>query len=476
MRLNFLGFRSSIRPRLIFLFIIQVVIIFSIAGLFLQWQFRNKLEAELGLQLETVAILVSVQLDGDILTKFVSGDENTRSHQNLVQNLQMLQTKTAMRRILVFDRNLCSLADTRAGISIGREYIHLKLDASEINRVWQGQTVTSVLFAGEDGRLYKSGYAPIITNGEIIAAVRIEGSAQTLESIQEINTNLLRLGLVSVMGAVFLAILFSNRITQPLKQLQTAATEIGKGNYSRKIPVLGKDEVGFLARTLDEMRQNIIQRDIQQKAMLAGVAHEIRNPLGGIELFAGILSDELSGGKQRQAALKILKEVKNLKKIIQDFLDYARPAQPVKQICSIRDVFHEVVGFMGGELENLKIEFCAPESEPEIEADPQHLKQIFMNLLHNARQAMDGTGVLRLTVQITDTNRVDIIVADNGPGIPAEDRRKIFDPFFTTRPTGIGLGLAIVKNLVQANGGKIRLLRDVPTGATFIISFPGIKS
>jgi len=348
---RFFSVKKSIGPRLIFLFVIQVVIILIIAGFSLQWQLRNKLEAELGKHLEIVANMTGLQIEGEILTNLVPGDETTRSYQNLIRLLINIQNKTGVRRIYLFNNKFQSLGDTQTGITIGQEYIQLKFDQSEVMQAFSGNTASSILFEGDDGRLYKSAYAPIWLNDRIVAAVRVEGSAQTLEVIQDVRKNLINLGILAVLGAIILAIIFSRQIIRPLKKLQNSAQEIGRGNYQHVIKPGTPDEVGFLARTLEEMRKNIIQRDQQQKAMLAGVAHEIRNPLGGIELFAGILLDELSTGEPRDRALKILKEVKNLKRIIQDFLEYARPAEPQPQICRSKEIWNESISFLACEFE-----------------------------------------------------------------------------------------------------------------------------
>lgn len=464
--------KNSIQPRLILLFVLQIVIILTIAGVYLQWQIRNKLEDELGKNLETIAKLTSTQIDAEIIANLSPGDEETRSYRNILNTLNLINNTAAVKRIYIFDKNYNSLADTKQGVLIGWGYVNLKFDESELSSVFNGESKSSVLFEGEDGQLYKSGYAPIFQNGEVIAAVRIEGSASTLKSIKVLRKNLITLGVISVLGAIILAIIFSNRITVPLKQLQQSATEIGRGNYSTKIESKSKDEVGFLAETLEEMRQNIVHRDQQQKAMLAGVAHEIRNPLGGIELFAGIISDEIADAEVHKKALKILKEVRNLKKIINDFLDYARPPSPNKQVCSPKDIYYETLSLLSNEINQTKIKYVAQNDDLKVEIDPQHLKQIFMNLIKNALQAINKNGDIEIKVQTGSNGNIHLIFTDNGTGIPVELHHKIFHPFFTTSDTGTGLGLAIVKSLVEANGGHIELVKEYKKGTQFRIEFP----
>lgn len=462
--------KQSIRPRLILLFLAQIVIVLFVAGIFLEWHLRNQLETELGKHLETVARMVSLQMESEILANWLPGDETSRSFRIIHQTLQTIKVSTEMKRISIFDRHRRSLIDTEPGIPIGWEYFQLRFDENELTRVFDGASASSVLFEGEDGRLYKSGYAPVLLNQQVIAAVRVEGSARTLEAIAHLRRQLVQFGLFAVLGAVLLAILFSNQLTRPLKQLQQAASEIARGNYRQEIQLQAQDEVGFLARTLEEMRKNINQRDLQQKTMIAGVAHEIRNPLGGIELFAGILTDDLPPGDTKSQAEKILKEVKNLKKIVQDFLDYARPPAPQKQSCSPVNILNDAAQLLAPELKSVRLELDAT-PDLKIDFDPQHLKQIFLNLLANAIQAVSPAGNIWIRMQMHSAHTIEIVVADDGNGIPPENRSKIFDPFFTTRENGAGLGLSIVKSLVEANGGQIEILN--PTrGAAFRLVVP----
>ncbi len=461
--------KLNIRPRLIVLFVTQIVIIFAVAGFYLQQQIRNQLEGELGRNLETVAKLTSQQMEGEILANISPGDEGTRSYSHIVNSLQTIRSVTAMSRIFIFDMNYRSLADTKAGIPIGWTYVHLKFDQQELKNVFQGRTASSILFTGEDGRLYKSGYAPVLYRNEVVAVVRVEGSAETMESIGKMKSNLLTLGIVAVLGSIVLAVFFSNRITRPLKQLQKSAMEIGRGDYHQSIVPTSQDEVGFLASTLNDMRRNIIHRDVQQKAMLAGVAHEIRNPLGGIELFAGILSDELPEGEMRDRAMKILKEVKNLKSIVKDFLNYARPPQPQRQVCSPKEIFDGAKSLLGNELKGIQLNFAAAEEDLRIMVDPQHIKQVFMNMMKNSIAAR---GNIDVQIKKGANGRIIVVFADDGVGVREEDRSKIFNPFFTTHEKGVGLGLAIVKNLVEANGGQIELIQEVKKGAAFSLNLP----
>ncbi len=463
--------RYSIRTRLILLFVISIIIIFAVAGYYLLWQIRATLDDALGKNLETLAATFALQIDPAFITYLQPGDENTRTYRNILNNLSRFQTATHVTRIYLFGRDLRCIADSDTTIRIGQEYIQLKFNQNEVERVFNGLTASSILFEGIDGNLYKTGYAPIKYNEEIVAGIAVEGSAEMLNVVSSIQRNLFWLGIVVVIGAIVIGSIFANRITIPLRRLESATAEISGGYLYQQIPEFGRDEVGFLARTMEEMRQNILERDKRHQAMLAGVAHEIRNPLGGIELFAGLLANEVQENDFKNYAQKILKEVQNLKTIIQSFLDYARPAPANKSKCDIQSVWNEAATLLAIELKQIQVEFNQSSNNLFAFVDPQHLKQIFMNLIKNSFEAMPEGGTIFVNIYLQN-GRIKISYRDTGPGIPVDVSKKIFEPFFTTRDKGTGLGLAIVKNLVSENGGNIRYIPSNEKGAHFEILLP----
>jgi len=457
----------SIRSRLILLFTLQIVLIFLAGGVYLDWNLRQTIETELSDKLETLARAAALQIDGDLLLNLAPGDEDSRTYRNLKTQLQQFKAETDVRRIFLLDRACTSLVDTRSGIPIGNEYVFLPITPGELQTVFSGQTISSPLFTGHDQRLYKTGFAPVVFNGEVVAVLALEGSADTLEAIRAVRRDLMLLGIAVLLGSVFLGALFSKTLTRPINRLKMAAQKIAKGDYESQIATDSEDEIGFLGQTMEEMRKAIVQRDTRQKAMLAGVAHEIRNPLGGIELFAGLLVSELEDEKARGEAMKIQKEVQNLKKIVTDFLSYARPNPPKKEVCDIGKIFEEAVALMHAKLERVTIRaHCNDRAR----VDPWHLKQVFLNLIDNSVEAMNGTG--EISIKTREVKKaVKITFTDTGPGIPEAIRDNIFQPFFTVRKNGTGLGLAIAKSLLEENGGEIHLSdHDIAHGAAFEIT------
>lgn len=460
-------FNFPIRTRLIFLFTLQATIFIVAGGFYLDWRLTQTLENELDDKILNLSELAANQIDTDLLLSVTAGDEASRTYRNLISQIQTIQQKSGARRIYVFFKNRQSVLDTKPEIPIGTVYTFLPLAESELGELFSGAHQISVLFEGNDDRLYKSGFAPIYVDHEIVAALALEANAETLSSIRIVRRDLLILGLVILASSILLAIYFSKRLTTPIRKLKDAAQRIEQGDYESKVAALGKDEIGFLAKTMEEMRRAIVQRDTVQKTMLAGVAHEIRNPLGGIELFAGLLADEVNEPSAKAEAEKIKKEVRNLNKIVSDFLDYARPQTTNKKSFVITDSVDEVKMLLAHELENIRVIVSEEKTGIRLLADQQHFKQIFLNLFKNSIVAIQQDG--EITINIKSSPGIEITFSDNGCGIPLEMHSQIFEPFFTGSKDGTGLGLALVKSLLEANGCHIELIAKPEQGTTFHI-------
>jgi two-component system OmpR family sensor kinase len=459
---------DSIRTRLILLFIISIIIIFFVAGYYLLWEIRATLDEALGKNLEAMAKVIAMEIDPTFIAYLQPGDEGSRTYQNILGVFKRFQNATDVSRIYLFGKDLRSIVDSDTLVLIGQVYVKLKFNQKEVAAVFSGFTASSILFEGVNGNLYKTGFAPIKSNGEIVAGIAVEGSAEMLNVVKAIQKNLMWLGLVVVLGGIIIGSIFANRITNPLKRLESAAAAISGGALNHQIPEFGRDEVGFLAKTMEEMRQSILERDKRQQAMLAGVAHEIRNPLGGIELFAGLLASEIKDNDLKDYAQKILKEVQNLKVIIQSFLDYAKPVPANKIKCEIKSVWNEAISLLSGDLNNIQLQFSQDDENSFAYVDPQHLKQVFLNLIKNSTEALPNGGTIFVNIFL-QSEKIRILYSDSGQGIPSDQAEKIFEPFFTTREKGTGLGLAIVKNLIVENGGSIRYFRYGEDGGRFEI-------
>lgn len=209
--------------------------------------------------------------------------------------------------------------------------------------------------------------------------------------------------------------------------------------------------------------------------MVAGISHEIRNPLGIIRSSAELLKKRAQKTDPDNTIPDVIVEEANrLNNIITDFLDYARPKTPHPAPCRIDEILEKNITFLAPQLESqgytLRKQYNG--SIPTIHADADMLYQVFLNLLINAMQAMPDGGEIAVGVVPSAEGGVTVTVKDKGEGVPEEILEKIWDPFFTTKETGTGLGLGIVKNIIEAHGGRIRIENRPIYGAQVSIDLP----
>jgi two-component system sensor histidine kinase HydH len=206
----------------------------------------------------------------------------------------------------------------------------------------------------------------------------------------------------------------------------------------------------------------------------AGMAHEIRNPLGSIRGAAEILKDDYRSDDPKFEFLQILlKETDRLNTIVQEFLNFARPKPPELQETDINSVIESVLALMAQPFrkEGIKVQKQLDPAVGKRNLDPGQLQQALLNLILNAVQAMPGGGALTVKSEITDHCLI-LNVSDTGAGIPQQDRKKLFSPFFTTKKDGTGLGLAITYRIIANHRGTISVDSEPGNGTTFTVSIP----
>jgi signal transduction histidine kinase len=298
----------------------------------------------------------------------------------------------------------------------------------------------------------------------------VEGAADFYAPLARFRRSLVAWGAAALALMVGLTALVARRITTPLGRLADAADRIGRGDLEAPVAVESSDEIGSLAARLDEMRSALKARDERLQMMLAGIAHEVRNPLGGLELYAGLLRDALGDQPDRLAEVaRIEREIGYLEKVVREFLDYARRSRPVLERVPVAPLLEEVRELMGGDGERLAIEPMT--SALVVNADRGQLRRALLNLVRNAVTAAGVDGRVALAAEAR-AGGVAIEVRDSGPGVPDDLRERIFQPFFTTREKGTGLGLAFVREIVRDHGGDVTLDRAAEGGARFTLQLP----
>ena len=208
--------------------------------------------------------------------------------------------------------------------------------------------------------------------------------------------------------------------------------------------------------------------------LAAGVAHEINNPLGTITIYAHILLKGMEADDpRRDDIMLIISEAKRTKDIVQGLLSFARETKLKPGDADINELLEDTLGLLVNQslFQNIKIKKEFFRDLPTIFADATQLKQVFLNIILNAAQAMEGKGDIAITTW-QDKNDIKIKIRDTGPGVPPEHVGKLFNPFFTTKEKGTGLGLAISYGIIERHFGKIDVETELGKGSTFTISLP----
>jgi signal transduction histidine kinase/iron only hydrogenase large subunit-like protein len=212
--------------------------------------------------------------------------------------------------------------------------------------------------------------------------------------------------------------------------------------------------------------------------LAAGVAHEINNPLGTILIYSHLIQKSLeTDDPRREDIALVISEANRAKEIVQGLLSFAREKKLRASEVNVNDILDEVLGLVVNQslFHNIKIKKVFDRNLQAIVADETQLKQVFLNIILNAAQAMEGSGKLTIST-VFDKKQIKVKIADTGPGIPPEVMVHLFDPFYTTKEKGTGLGLAISYGIVEHHRGKIDVETDLGKGTTFIITLPVIVS
>ena len=361
---------------------------------------------------------------------------------------------------------------------------------------------------------YITAYEPIKNIDEKIIGILYVGMLERpyIDTTKRVIMAFAVIAILCVFLLLGILIFSTTRIIKPLQKMVLATQKIAKGDLTHKLHVKSKDEIGALAESFDKMtgelrmaNQKLIEwgKTLEKKVdertneiremqahliqqeklaslgkLAAGVAHEINNPLGGILIYSHLVLEEMKKEDPHYDNLaKIVKETTRCKDIVKGLLQFARPNEPEAIQININATLDETLSLLESQsiFQNITIKKQFSGNLPPVVADSAQLQQVFMNIVLNGAEAMDGNGKFTIKTSLGgDKKNIHIEFADTGHGIKEEDKKRLFEPFFTTKEVGkgTGLGLAISYSIIQKHEGTIKVKSEVGKGSTFTVIIP----
>jgi len=340
----------------------------------------------------------------------------------------------------------------------------------------------------------------------------------TDKQIEEAKKKFLFFGIITILAisTIIISVIFRN-VNKPVKNLVLATKKIADGQFDYEIPVHEHDEIGELAASFKRMAERLKKADEEIKELIrtleekveertkelkvaqlqiiqseklasigklsATIAHEINNPLNGILTYTKLIEKRLGRDSLSQDEIQkiksylatMIRETERCSTIVRNLLDFARQREPaLKFDVNVNTLIDDSLNFISNQISLQEIEVIRQYSElPPITADPQQLRQVFLNILVNACEAMPKGGkIIVRTSYLKDEEKVHVEIEDTGMGIDKEVLDKIFDPFFTTKEKGTGLGLSVVYGIVNAHKGDLKIESKKGEGTKVIIKLP----
>ncbi|MBK5294047.1 MAG: HAMP domain-containing histidine kinase [Acidobacteriia bacterium] len=337
-----------------------------------------------------------------------------------------------------------------------------------------------------------SEYVPLERNlvnleGAPIGKLRIFRSFDSArQRITLLQRNLILLWLLAVATGLGASYLLARRLIYPIKMLDRAAAEVTRQNYDFRVPVNTSDELGRLAATFNSMcaslqsaRQELIRQERISTIgrMASSIVHDLRNPLAAIYGGAEMMVDtDLTPAQTKRLAENIYRSSRRIQEMLQDLLQVTRGNKGQRELCSLEEVVQAAVEAhrSTANAQNVTLESHV-DPGIEIPLERQRMERVFLNLIGNALEALPAGGLIRINAQDLG-DRVEVEVADNGPGIAPQIREQLFQPFASFgKKNGLGLGLALSRQSVLDHGGDLWSVDQTSTGgagASFRLSLP----
>ncbi|OGQ17380.1 MAG: hypothetical protein A2138_27265 [Deltaproteobacteria bacterium RBG_16_71_12] len=449
---------------------------------------QESLARELRATVQAAASSVSVRSASTL----IEGSEDTAAYRRTVARLRQIASFTGSSRVLLVDEGERVLADHEGKLAIGTPAPRLALDRVELASARAGTPAVSAPFALDDGRRFLAAYARLPAPQDELTSpggertfpaivLVLEAPAAALDATDTTARRVAVLVLIAVLLVAASTLVVARTITRPLLRLAAEAGRLGQGELAAALSTPpGDDEVARLGATLERMRKALVDRDAERQMMLAGIAHEVRNPLGGMELFSGLLEEGLTElpddgvGKPVKDELvnqaqRVRKELRYLTGVVNDFLAFARDMPLQKEPVDIGALLDDVASLCRRDGTARLV--VRGEGSGVVELDRNRIKQALLNLVENALAATPADGAVTLRAERGD-GRLALVVEDTGKGMDATTLERVWTPFYTTKEKGSGLGLPLVRKLARDHGGDAHIRSTPGSGTAVTLEVP----
>lgn len=317
---------------------------------------------------------------------------------------------------------------------------------------------------------------------------------EVFKAATELSTRSTLFAVGAVGVALVLAVLLGRRAARPLIDLQKTMAVISRGEFGVEVPIEGPSEIRSVGAALNQMSRELVRRNEEIQAthaqlvqseklsavgeLAASVAHEVKNPMVGIVGFAQLGQESNDLAELKEYFHLIEQDAFRANKILQNLLEFSRPPEVELEDLKVNEVVQGALQLCRHQVQMMgaRVDTALGDDLPAVRGNSNQLRQVLLNLVLNAGQAMEGSEVRKLTITTVRASEggVELRIADTGPGIAEEVQSKLFKPFFTTkrRGQGTGLGLSVSRSIIEAHRGAIRVESAVGLGATFIIRLP----
>jgi len=337
---------------------------------------------------------------------------------------------------------------------------------------------------------YTAGVIPLMSykNTQLGAIIAMFSDTQSKQIQKVLIRSLFGVALAGIFSAYVAGYFISKSVTKPIQDLVDGVGVIASGNLDHRIKTDAQGEVKFLVDSVNDMTVSLKEnreRAISAERIAAWqdvartMAHEIKNPLWPIQSSIRSLKRAYQSNRNDFESIfdecteTIAEEVESLRKIVDEFSQFARMPKPKLEECDLNEVMKDTLALYTGSTEKVEIKIELAQNIPKIQGDKEQLSRAFINIITNAVQAMPGGGKLSISTSSSDQPEfVKVTFADTGIGMPLEVQEKIFQPYFTTKESGTGLGMAVVHRVITDHNGAIEVESQENVGTKFIISLP----